>query len=532
MSSEVEPASNAVERRLHPLSFLFTLISQLKQFAIPLLVLLFTGRKNSNDLWGLIGVGVLALVSVGQYFTYRYRLDADGVVIRSGLLQRSLRHIPFARIQNVSLHQTLLHRLFGVAEVRLESAGSAKPEGQMRVLRLDDAHELERQIRAAGAAGAARRAAAMPGAVAIGDDGAPMPAHAADERILLQLPMAEVLRLGLISNKGMILVGGAFALMAQTGDNLIGEFFEALGKWFMGQADALHLSLIAAVVAGFVLLLLALVALRVLSVVLAILQFHGFTLSDADGRLTAVRGLLTRVRSSLPRHRIQAYSLHEGLLHRWFGRQGLRVDSAVMEAGNQERSLRDLVPIATPAVMDALVAEWLPDQAWPVRDWRALHPRAWVRALLPTLLWLVLGVSVAAFWWGAKALLLLALLPLLVLRARLWARHSAWSLAGGLVAFRGGWLDKRWRFAEVRKLQALEWVQGPLARRMGMATLRFDTAGASPFEGALAFPFLAEADARAIYDALSADLRGRPRAGFTRGGFTRSRTAASAAPAA
>ncbi len=74
--------------------------------------------------------------------------------------------------------------------------------------------------------------------------------------------------------------------------------------------------------------------------------------------------------------------------------------------------------------------------------------------------------------------------------------------------------------------------QGPLARRMGMATLRFDTAGASPFEGALAFPFLAEADARAIYDALSADLRGSPRARFDRGGVTRSRTAASAAPAA
>lgn len=519
MSSEGDAA--AAERRLHPLSFLFTLISQLKQFAIPLLVLLFTGRQNSNDLWGLIGVGVLALVSVGQYFTYRYRLDADGVVIRSGLLQRSLRHIPFARIQNVSLHQTLLHRLVGVAEVRLESAGSAKPEGQMRVLRLADAHELERQIRAAGAV--ARRA----GATADVTTDAGAAAVAGDDRVLLQLPVGEVVRLGLISNKGMILVGGAFAVMAQSGENLIGEFFEALGKWFMGQADALHLSLIAAVVAGVVLLLLALVALRVLSVVLAILQFHGFTLTDADGRLTAVRGLLTRVRSSLPRHRIQAYSLHEGLLHRWFGRQGLRVDSAVMEASNQGRSLRDLVPIATPATMDALVAEWLPDGAWPVRDWRPLHRRAWVRALLSTLPWLVLGIAVAAFWWGAKALLLLALLPLLVLRARLWARHSAWSLAGGLVAFRGGWLDRRWRFAEARKLQALEWVQGPLARRMGMATLRFDTAGASPFEGPLAFPFLAEADARAIYDALSADLRGRPRAGFTR-----SRIAGSAAPAA
>jgi hypothetical protein len=67
---------------------------------------LITGQRNDNDLWGLIGVGVLMVVSIAQYFTYRYRVDADGVVIRSGLFQRSVRHIPFARIQNVSLHQS------------------------------------------------------------------------------------------------------------------------------------------------------------------------------------------------------------------------------------------------------------------------------------------------------------------------------------------------------------------------------------------------------------------------------------------
>jgi putative membrane protein len=78
-------------------------------------------------------------------------------VVRSGVFQRSLRHIPFARIQNVSLHQNLLHRLFRVAEVRLESAGSAKPEAQMRVLRLADAHALEEQVRGRAAAPVGRR---------------------------------------------------------------------------------------------------------------------------------------------------------------------------------------------------------------------------------------------------------------------------------------------------------------------------------------------------------------------------------------
>ena len=135
------------------------------------------------------------LVSIAQYFTYRYRIDADGVVIRSGVFQRSLRHIPFARIQNVSLHQNLLHRLFGVAEVRLESAGAAKPEAQMRVLRLDDAHELERQV-----APAARRAGASRRRRRASRAGAPS--------CCSRCRPAKCIRLGLINNRGMLVVGG------------------------------------------------------------------------------------------------------------------------------------------------------------------------------------------------------------------------------------------------------------------------------------------------------------------------------------
>src|SRR5690606_8145648 len=118
--------------------------------ALPILVaLLFSGRSGGNayEWWALVGVAVLAVGSVVHYFTYRYRVEERSLVVRSGLLQRHLREIPFARIQNVALHQTPLHRVFGVAEVRLESAGGHKPEAQMKVLQLDDAMALEALVR-------------------------------------------------------------------------------------------------------------------------------------------------------------------------------------------------------------------------------------------------------------------------------------------------------------------------------------------------------------------------------------------------
>jgi len=515
MSSDAGPVSptpaGAQERRLHPLSWLFTLIGQLKQFALPLLILLITGKGSNADLYGLVGVGALMVWSVAQYFTYRYRIEADGVMIRSGLLQRSVRHIPFARIQNVSLHQSLLHRVFNVAEVRLESAGAVKPEGQMRVLKLEAAHELERLIRERGTA--ARSASES------------TPAEARSE-LLLALPVSEVIRLGLINNRGMLVVGGAFAVLAQAGDNLLGSIFTALGQWFSGQADALHLSILAATAAALFLLIAALLLLRLLSVAIALLQFHGFRLSEADGRLSVERGLFTRLRSSVPRHRIQAYSLTEGLLHRWFHRRSLRIDTAVMEAANENRSLRDLVPIATPALMDELIDRLLPGNAWPIGDWQPLHPRAWRRQFTPPAIVLLVATGVLAYVKGFAALALLAALPLLYWRAVLWARHSAYSVSGGLVAFRGGWLSRHWRFAESRKLQALELRQSPFDRRLGMATLRFDTAGAGAMEHALQIPYLPEAEARRLYDTLSRGL-----AAPSPADLIPSRIAASAAPA-
>lgn len=504
-----ESAPESREQRLHPLSWLFLLIDQLKQFAIPLLILLFTGKGSNTDLWGLVGVAGLLVFSLVQYFTYRYRIEGDGVVIRSGLLQRSLRHIPFARIQNVTLHQNLLHRLFNVAEVRLESAGAAKPEGQMRVLRLAAAHELERQIRDRSAAAPSSSTAEQ------------------SAELLLALPVAEVIKLGLINNRGMLVVGGLFAVMAQTGDNLIGEVFSALGEWLSGQAGTLHLSVLAMAAAAFLLLLGLLVLLRVLSVAIALLQFYGFRLSEVEGRLSVERGLFTRTRGSVPRHRIQAFSLSEGVLHRWFGRRSLRIDTAVMEAVNERgRSQRDLVPIATPELMDSLLDRLLPERAWPIAEWKPLHPRAWRRQFFVPSVMVLIATTVLVYFKGAIALALLAGVPIAYWRAIVWARHSAYSINEGLVAFRSGWLGRNWRFAEIRKLQALEMLQSPFDRRHGMATLRFDTAGASEMEPALSIPYLPEKEARRLHLQLSRSL-----AAPSDAGTIRSRTAESAAPA-
>ena len=51
------------EHRLHAWSWLFVTLQHMKQFILPLLVLVFAGRGDRNELWPLIGLhlGILHL---------------------------------------------------------------------------------------------------------------------------------------------------------------------------------------------------------------------------------------------------------------------------------------------------------------------------------------------------------------------------------------------------------------------------------------------------------------------------------------
>lgn len=485
------------QRRLHPLSWLFVLILQLRQFAFPLIILLFTGRGERYELWPLIGVAALAIYSIFQYFTYRYRVLDDELVVRSGVFQKSVRHISFSRIQNVSITQNVLHRLFQVAEVRLEAAGGAKPEAEMRVLGLEDAHELEATIRSH--AGMKRVSSASE-------------ALQADAEALHVLSVADVVKLGLINNRGMIVIGAAIGVLFQTAGESMGKLMNSGFKWLFGWSDSLHLGAVSTALGIAFLVLFFLVLVRIFSVVLALLQYHGFTLSQLGRRLTVQRGLLSRLRSSLPLRRIQAYGLSEGWLHRRFGKRSLKVDSAAGAALNEENKspLRDLVPLAEPGQMDRLIARFLASEQWPIQHWQDLHRDAWKREfMLPALFFFLAGVA-AAIFYDVVLLAVLLIIPVLFLRAKVWSAHAAYAQTEDLIAVREGWLSREWRFAEISKLQGMSLREGILDRHFGMASVYLDTAGSNAMTSAFRIPYMSREQADRLMVQLSAKISRGP----------------------
>ncbi|WP_460830878.1 PH domain-containing protein [Lysobacter humi (ex Lee et al. 2017)] len=476
------------------MSWLFVLLQQMRQFIAPLVALVFFGRGDRNELWPLIGVAALVVVAIWRYFTYRFAVFDDHLQVRSGLLERSARTIPFARIQNVALRQSVLHRVFGVAEVKLESAGGKRPEAEMRVLALDDALALEALVRRRGVAAPAEAEATV---------------EAPPATPLLRLSTAEVLRLGLLSNRGLVVAIAGAASFTQFGPDAGDSRFvwKLLGRFaneVTGYGGAHGFEPLDYAVAFGALALALLAALRLLSVLLALAQYHGFELREDGARLVVERGLLARWRSSLSRRRIQAWTLREGWLHRRFGRRALQVDIATGgEPDNGQRTLHELAPIATPAACDGLIEHLLPTAGWATPEWHPAPPAHFWRLALPETLISIVAAIALTVRFGTIGLLPLLWIPVALLVARRRIRHMAHAWNGHLVRVRDGAWSRTWRFAEVDALQAIEVARSPLDRRLGTATLRLDTAGAGMNTPPLHVRFLPVEAARALQSELA-----------------------------
>ncbi len=471
--------------RLHGKSWLFVLTDAIKQMVLPLIALLFFGtRDNDPGPFGpyLIPIILVALLirAVWQQWTYRYGFGPHGLVIREGLIFRNVRQIEYARIENIDTERGLLHRALGVAEVRVQTSTGGKPEALISVLDLNAVQDIRSRV------------------FAVTKPGEPV-VTAPPETTLLHLPASELVRYGLIDNRGMIVVAAGFGLLHEAGLLSFGK--DSLERLLESSSAAglAALGLMMQIALGALALLSALVAVRILSVVLALVTFHDFRLTRQDGDLRARYGLFTRIALTLRTRRIQAVHQTESLLHRWFDRVTLNVDLAGDSGGgeqpdNNKSRARWLAPVCTRNAAPALIAMALPSiDLSETPDWQPLAPRARGRIFRRTLAWTVLILTGPAIWYLREGAIVVVLscIPLVWMHAHLYTKHTRWALAKDAVMFRSGWLTRRLTIVPRDRVQALSVDASPFDRRSRMANIFVDTAGGGPMRAGIRIRYLA-----------------------------------------
>jgi putative membrane protein len=486
--------------RLHALSWIFHCGKAVQKLAFPMLPVLIFGRQVDDwQKWASLGVVFIVGYSILSARAYRLEFGDGELLIREGVFDKRQRHIPFTRIQSVSQRRKLVHRLLGVTEVQLDSAAGSKPEAVMKVLSLPAATALEELLRQA-------------------EGGALAPAAAVDEKLdatLHAMPAGEILRFGIVSNRGAVLFSVAMGALFQHDSPVILKFFSHLPhQWLTAPLRALiaeghWLTLALAVLMIYA---AAFVVFRILSVVLAFLRYHGFKLELHGDRLTAIHGLSTEVRSGTRLQRLQRFVLQEGWLHRRLGRCRLAVDAVGAHDHDEHMAeasakFTELAPIATRAQADALLRRCLPELDWQALVWRPLHANALKRRLMVQARWMVptmLGLTWLddAYRWFVPMLDLAIVFAVasaaIVLYNVAWLRFSALAESGDLLVFRSGVWRRNWVIVRASRVQNLNLVTAPLDRTLGLVQLEVDIQAGPRGHRAMVIPCLAREEGEAL----------------------------------
>jgi putative membrane protein len=476
----IEAAGPAPEawRRTNPLSFVVGGIMSLRKAGLPALAALVGTGAWKQGLLVIVPAlaGILLFTGFFSWLAwrhFRYRLGESDIRVERGLFSRTARSVPYERIQDVSLEQALVPRLFGMVDVKFETGAGGKDEVRIRYVTAAEAEGLRETVRA-------RKSEE---AVQAGEVAAPAKEPS---RTLFAMDFKRLATFGLFEFSLVVfaVLGGA----AQQFDFLLPFDIwnpEAWWRLLAGPGHRLQELGLAAQAIGAAIALVLLAILGLLTGLgRTVLRDYGFCLEETSKGLRRQRGLLTRTDVVMPIHRVQALKVTTGILRRRFGWHGLSVVSLAQDAkaGNHV-----IVPFARMDEIEPVVEVTGFELPPAGTDWHrpsAKHrfDRAMLRVLplslaalaAPTVNSLV-GLPVAMPLLGSAALIAMA--AFFAVREHFLWRRDRHALDARQIYARHGWLAPRLDIASRIKLQSVEIAQGPLGRRRGYANLRFGVAG-------------------------------------------------------
>ena len=437
-------------QRLSPRMLLVHPVHEVMRQLPVLIGSLVLGSATGNPLWTVAGVALIVAYGLARWFTTSYRIGAEEVTLRTGVLQRSVLSVPRNRIRSVSTDARLLHRLLGLTVLRVSTGREATG---------DTAFALD-----AVPAGDVPRLRA----VLLADSLPPQPSG----RVLAAW-QPSWLRYSPLTFTGLAMIAAALGVISQSG--LLRPLRDsAVLRAGEGAAEGLGVWGAVAVGAGVVL-----VASVALSVTQSLLTYANLMLRR-DGEVLHLSHGLLRVREhTYDMRRLRGGTLREPLLVRLFG--GARLDAVMTGvAGAGEAS--QLLPPCPRATAEAVLVDLIerPDVVT-----GALTPhgpaatrRRWVRALaLPVVASVGAGIvalTVGIGVWVWPVLVLLGAFSVFLAVDR--SRSLGHRVGGGWLVARAGSMQRRRDCVAGPGIVGWTVRQSWPQRRAGVATLVAATA--------------------------------------------------------
>ncbi|GIP34835.1 PH domain-containing protein [Paenibacillus sp. J2TS4] len=491
-------------KRLHPVAAVLLALRTVKDFLLPILIIfvtqIFRGQGTSGEYYYRILFGavflVLAVVSgVWSWAVFRYGTEDGKLFVYQGVFFKKRQYIPFERIQSIDLTEGVLHRLFGLVRVQVQTAGGSKPEAVLAAVTKEAAARLQEELRGAPTAKAQavpedgkvdslnfRRTdepgvghpeamegqkPAYPDNIAASRSGQPSSILSADHPLkpesmpkpypTRKLPFGQLFIAGLTSGS----LGVAFSLIF-AGATQITEFFP---NWIpTNNIVQLGWKLIVVLLLGIIL------AAALVAILSAMLRFANFTITRKGEELLIERGLLEIKRVTLPLRRIQAILIVEEPIWQPFGLAAVHVES--VGYGNEKGESTLLFPLLRRSEIQPFLEQFTPafvrDET---RSYTPVPVKAMPGYLLPAPVFLAIVTLLVSYFtpWGAVGWLLVAVFLLLG-----WWKHrsAGWLVERDQLIFRFRRISRVTAIIPRRRIQSYSISRHPLQLRKGLCTAK------------------------------------------------------------
>ena len=166
---------------------------------LPLLIgSVVLGSATGNPVFLIAALALMIAFGMARWFTTTYRIDAEQIQRRAGVLQRTVLSVPRNRIRSVSTDARVLHRLLGLTVVKVSTGQEAKGDAgfALDAVRSDDVAELR--------------------AILLADSLAPDVEQVRPERVLARW-QPSWLRYSPLSFTGLAMITAAVGVVYQTG---------------------------------------------------------------------------------------------------------------------------------------------------------------------------------------------------------------------------------------------------------------------------------------------------------------------------
>ena len=355
--------NTVISGKLNPLFILINLISALPALALLIISVAFSEALPGDALQPIviaviIGffllMGLLVLYWFIYYKYFTYYLDASQFTIKKGFIFKKQEHLAYQKIQNVGQTATLLHRLFGLCDLKVESAGgSGNTSLILHCVKKNDAEILRRELFArknyalrssaenitpekpGEPCEVSAQACASTGVGAKASNILDVAAGFAQE-IESDLHSGEVYTGDVKFEQGL---GNKDLLLASLGANqavffklfLFAGFVFSLPSFILSYLDE-HASAAAFYIAELIssMNFFAIFSIAIIAVLAAVLiaglvtfisnalSFGGFVVRRKDQRIEVERGVIKRVYDGVDIDKIQYIRIHQSLIHRMF----------------------------------------------------------------------------------------------------------------------------------------------------------------------------------------------------------------------